>query len=71
LYESAVLKVSGTVPEDYKRYLAHFFRRKLKLKGTPVLVQFKSGDNPYKEKRNTLTPRQVHRRRRMLKHIKK
>jgi GTP-binding protein len=59
------------VPEDYKRYLAHFFRRKLKLKGTPVLVQFKSGDNPYKEKRNTLTPRQVHRRRRMLKHIKK
>jgi GTPase len=58
------------VPEDYKRYLAHFFRKKLRLKGTPVLVQFKSGDNPYKAKRNTLTPRQLHRRRRMLKHVK-
>jgi GTPase len=59
------------VPEDYKRYLAHFFRKKLRLKGTPVLVQFKSGDNPYKEKRNTLTPRQVHKRKRMLKRVKK
>lgn len=59
------------IPDDYKRYLAHFFRKKLRLKGTPVLVQFKSGDNPYKAKRNTLTPRQQHRRRRMLKHVKK
>ncbi|HEX5056894.1 MAG TPA: ribosome biogenesis GTPase Der [Gammaproteobacteria bacterium] len=59
------------VPDDYKRYLAHFFRKKLKLKGTPVLVQFKSGDNPYKDKRNTLTPRQIYKRRRMLKRTKK
>lgn len=59
------------VPDDYKRYLAHFFRKKLRLKGTPVLVQFKSGDNPYKEKRNTLTPRQIHKRRRLLKKVKK
>ncbi len=59
------------VPDDYKRYLAHFFRKKLRLKGTPVLVQFKSGDNPYKEKRNTLTPRQLDKRRRLMKRAKK
>ncbi|HEY3486441.1 MAG TPA: ribosome biogenesis GTPase Der [Gammaproteobacteria bacterium] len=59
------------LPDDYKRYLGHFFRKKLKLTGTPVLVQFKGGDNPYKGKRNPLTPRQQQKRKRLLKRVKK
>jgi GTP-binding protein len=46
------------VPDSYKRYMSKAFIEKLKLEGTPVVVQFKSGENPYAGKRNTLTPRQ-------------
>lgn len=36
-----------SLPESYRKFLAGFFREKLKLFGTPVLVEFKSGENPY------------------------
>ena len=32
---------------------------------------FRGGDNPYKERKNKLTPRQQAKRKRMMKHIKK
>jgi GTP-binding protein len=35
------------IPESYKRYLEHFFRDAFKLRGTPLVVQFKSGHNPF------------------------
>jgi GTP-binding protein len=35
------------IPESYKRYLEHFFRDTFKLQGTPLVVQFKSGRNPF------------------------
>jgi GTP-binding protein len=35
--------------DAYKRYLINFYRDKLKLKGTPIRLKFKSPDNPYKE----------------------
>jgi len=59
------------IPESYRRYLANFLIEKLQLAGTPLRLQFKTGDNPYKGKRNTLTPRQEHKRKRMLRHVKK
>ncbi len=59
------------VPNSYQRYLSNFFREHLKLEGTPVRVEFKSGDNPYAGKKNTLTPRQAQKRKRMVAHIKK
>lgn len=34
-------------PANYQRYLAAYFRRKMGLVGTPVLVEFKRGKNPY------------------------
>jgi GTP-binding protein len=58
-------------PEAYRRYLVNRFRKAFKLKGTPVRLTFKSSDNPYKGRRNKLTPRQEHRRRRLVKHVKK
>lgn len=35
------------LPDAYKRYLMGFFIERLKLKGTPVRIELKSGDNPY------------------------
>jgi GTP-binding protein len=62
---------TGKVPAAYQRYLEKVYRRELKLFGTPVRVEFRTGDNPYEGKRNKLTARQVSRKRRMMAHVKK
>jgi GTP-binding protein len=46
-------------PAHYQRYLENAFREALRLKGTPVRVEFRSGENPFAGRRNVLTPRQV------------
>lgn len=58
-------------PEVYRRYLVNFFRNKLKLSGTPVRVEFRTGDNPFKGRRNKLTDRQIKRKRRLMRHVKR
>jgi GTPase len=60
-----------TLPESYKRYLENFFRKRFKLVGTPVRFAFKEGDNPYKDRRNVLSERQLASRRRLLRHVKR
>ena len=59
------------VPESYKRYLSKQMRQQLKLIGTPVLIDFKQGDNPYKDRKNILTNRQIEKRRRLMRHVRK
>ena len=59
------------VPESYRRYLAKSIRNQLQLKGTPILIEFKSGENPFKGRKNVLTKRQVDKRKRMMRHVKK
>lgn len=59
------------VPDAYRRYLENVFRQRLKLKGTPVKVELKSGDNPFAGRRNPLTPRQLKRRKRVMRHAKR
>ena len=39
------------LPETYRRYLSNFFITKLKLKGTPLRIELKSGKNPYSGKK--------------------
>lgn len=56
------------VPARYRRYLENTFRKALKLVGTPVRVEFRSGDNPFAGRRNRLTPRQQRRRQRVIRH---
>ena len=60
-----------TLPDNYKRYLENFFRKRFKLVGTPVRFVFKEGENPYKDKKNVLTERQVARKKRLLRHVKR
>jgi len=59
------------VPESFRRYLANQMRKQLKLVGTPVLIEFKQGENPYKKRKNVLTNRQIEKRRRLMRHVKK
>ncbi len=59
------------LPEAYRRYLINRFRKAFKLQGTPVRLAFKTSDNPYKGKRNKLTPRQERKRKRLMKHVRK
>jgi GTP-binding protein len=40
-----------STPNSYKRYLENFFREVLKLQGTPVMIEFKTSDNPYRDRK--------------------
>lgn len=35
------------LPQSYKRYLSNHFQKRLKLRGTPVILEYKSGKNPF------------------------
>jgi len=59
------------LPDAYRRYLANRFRKIFHLQGTPVRMVFKTSDNPYKGRRNKLTPRQQRKRERLMKHVKR
>ena len=48
-----------SVSKDYKRYLENVFRKVLKLQGTPIQLEFKTSDNPYKEDKKVITPVQL------------
>ena len=60
-----------TLSESYRRYLENFFRKRFKLVGTPVKFIFKEGVNPYEGKKNVLTPKQVEKRKRLMRHVKR
>jgi GTPase len=59
------------LPGTYQRYLENFFRTRLDLVGTPIRIELRQGENPYAGRRNTLTPRQQTKRRRLMRHVKK
>jgi GTP-binding protein len=61
---------TDTIPDSYKRYLENVFIRHFKLRGTPLHIEFRGGDNPYKDNKNKLTARQVAKRKRLKKFTK-
>ncbi|MCK5876389.1 MAG: ribosome biogenesis GTPase Der [Candidatus Marithrix sp.] len=61
----------SALPNSYQRYLKNYFRETFKLEGTPIHLEFKQNDNPFADKKNTLTPRQVKKKQRLMKHVKK
>ncbi len=58
------------LPAAYERYLMNYYRDKLGLEGTPVRIVFKSAKNPFKEVKNKLSDRQLHKRKRLVAHYK-
>ena len=59
------------VPSAYRRYLEKEIRAALRLEGTPLRLQFRSGENPFRGRKNLLTPRQVAKRKRLQRHIRR
>lgn len=59
------------IDEAYRRYLENFFRKRYRLEGTPIRIEFRDGENPFAGKRNVLTEGQQRRRQRMISHAKR
>ncbi|MGB2222464.1 ribosome biogenesis GTPase Der [Neptunomonas sp.] len=59
---------TNQLPISYKRYLQNKFIKVLKIRGTPMRFEFKTSDNPFANKRNILTPRQIAKKERQQKH---
>jgi GTP-binding protein len=59
------------IAESYRRYLENFFRKRYRLEGTPIRIEFRDSDNPFAGKRNELTEGQARRRTRMIRNAKK
>ena len=62
---------SSKIPSNYKRYLINSFREELNLNGVELNIIFKKGDNPYEGKKNELSGRQIKKKKRLIKHVKK
>ena len=62
---------SSKIPSNYKRYLINSFREELNLNGVELNIIFKKGDNPYEGKKNELSVRQIKKKKRLIKHVKK
>ena len=59
------------VPNHYVRYLQKTFRKALDLHGTPLRIEFRGSENPFAGRKNKLTARQISKKRRLMKHVKK
>jgi len=62
---------TDAIPASYKRYLENVFIKHYKLRGTPLMIDFRSGNNPYKDNKNKLTSRQIAKRKRLKKFTKR
>lgn len=62
---------TAATPPDYCRYLMKVFRDRLHLEGIPMRLDFRTGENPFADKKNQLTERQIKKRRRLLQHVKR
>ena len=74
-YNPPIIVIHGNqvdrLADSYKRYLSNYFRKSLKIIGSPIRIQFQEGNNPFAGKRNKLTPSQLRKRKRLIKFIKK
>ena len=74
-YNPPIVVIHGnqvnSLPAAYKRYLMNYYRRSLKVMGTPIRIEFREGDNPFAGKKNVLTLSQQRKRDRLMKHHKK
>lgn len=73
-YNPPLIVVHGNqvtkLADSYRRYLINYFRRSLKIMGTPIKVDFRDSENPFADKKNNLSLSQQKKRRRMMSHYK-
>ena len=69
-YNPPVIVIHGNqvddLPGSYKRYLMNYYRKSLKVMGTPIKIEFREGANPFEGKKNQLTLAQQRKRKRMM-----
>jgi GTP-binding protein len=59
---------TSSLPASYIRYLSNGFREALHLIGNPVVLEFRTSENPFAGRKNELTRRQQQRRKRVIRH---
>ena len=59
------------VQDQYRRYLVNTLRKHFDLRGVPIRLVFRESDNPYAGRTNKLSPRQVQKRRRLKKFVRR
>ena len=59
------------IPQNYRKYLENSFRASLKLQSIQLKLIFRKSENPFENKVNKLTERQVKKRQRMMKHVRR
>jgi GTP-binding protein len=69
-YNPPVVVIHGNqvddLPDSYKRYLMNYYRKSLKVMGTPIRIEFREGANPFEGKKNSLTISQQRKRKRLM-----
>jgi len=61
---------TATLPASYHRYLLNQVRDGFRLKGIPLQLELRDGKNPFAGRRNTLSKRQLEKRKRLQRHVK-
>lgn len=73
-YNPPIIVIHGNQVRDlsdsYKRYLMNYYRKSLKIMGTPIRIQFQNSENPFEAKKDSLTMSQGRKRKRMMDMIK-
>lgn len=63
--------ISNKIPANFKRYLINSYREELNLKSVELNLIFKKGRNPFEGKKNQLSARQIKKKNRLVRHVKK
>jgi len=65
-YNPPLIVVHGNqvndLPDAYKKYMINYFRKSLKIMGTPIKVEFREGANPYEDKTKVINDSQRRKR---------
>ena len=59
------------IPKNYKKYLQNSFRSELDLKSIQLKIIYRKSENPFEGKKNKLSERQIKKKKRLIKHVKK
>jgi GTP-binding protein len=73
-YNPPIVVIHGNqvdrLPASYKRFLTNYYRKSLKMVGTPLKLVFQSSENPFEGRRKALTKQEQHKRGRVLRQLK-
>ena len=73
-YNPPIIVVHGnqvrSLTDSYKRYLMNYYRKSLKIMGTPIRIQFHNSENPFEGKAENLTMSQSRQRKRLMDMVK-